>query len=113
MNNTLMHNIMTTNKPTNKPTNKSMNRRLAILWLATVVSAVAVVTVRHQNRLAFIAWRNAEADKVELQSEHGRLILEKATWAGRRNIVDDARRRLGMAAPAPDKIITLIPQRGH
>ena len=95
----------------NKNPNKILNRWLAILWLATVVSAVVVVTVRHQNRLAFIDWRKVEAEKVELQSERGRLLLEKATWAGRRNIVDDAR-RLGMAVPAPDKIITLILERG-
>ncbi len=85
---------------------------LITLWLATVLSAVAVVTVRHQNRLAFIDWRKVEAGKVELQSERGRLMLEKATWAGRRNVVEDARRRLGMAAPAPDKIITLTTERG-
>lgn len=85
--------------------NLSINHRLIILWLAIVVSAAAVVTVRHQNRLAFIEWRKVEAGKVELESERGRLLLEKATWAGRRNVVEDARRRLGMAAP--DTIITL------
>lgn len=101
------------NKSLNKNMNKTTNRWLAILWLATVVSAVVVVTVRHQNRLAFVAWRKVEAEKVELQSERGRLMLEKATWARQRNIVDDARRRLGMAAPAPDKIITLTLESGR
>ncbi len=83
------------------------NRWVVILWLLTLLSAFAVVTVRHQNRLAFIAWQKTEAEKIELQSERGRLTLEKATWAGRRNIFDDARKRLAMVAPAPDKIITL------
>lgn len=85
---------------------RHLNGLVAALWLLVWVSALAVVTVRHENRLAFIAWRETEAAKVELQAERGRLLLEKATWAGRRNIVDDAR-QLGMAAPSPDKIITL------
>ena len=90
-----------------KSTHKALNRWLVMLWLATLVSAAAVVSVRHQNRLGFIAWRAAQAEKEELQSELGRLTLEKAIWAGRRNIVDDARQRLGMETPAPHKIITL------
>ncbi len=85
----------------------STNKWLIILWLATVVSAVVVVTVRHQNRLAFVEWRKVGDEKVELQSELGRLVLEKTTWARRRNVEDDARRRLGMEPPAADKIITL------
>jgi len=82
-------------------------RVVIALWLAVVASALAVVTVRHESRLAFIDWRAAEGAKLELQAEHGRLLLERATWAGRRSIVDDARARLGMRAPAADAIITL------
>ena len=78
-----------------------------IFWLFTILIAMVVVTVRHQNRLAFIAWQKVEAERVELQSEWGRLMLEKATWAMRRNIAVDARKRLAMAPPAPEKIITL------
>ena len=85
----------------------TVKRWLVIVWLVTILSAIAVVTVRHHNRLAFIAWRNVEAGKIELQAEQGRLLLEKATWARRHNIVDDARDRLQMAAPVPGKIITL------
>jgi len=84
-----------------------MNRGLVTLWLAVVVSAIAVVTVRHENRLAFIEWGKAEAEKIELQSEQGRLMLERATWARRRNIVDDARHRLQMTEPAPHRIVTI------
>ncbi len=88
----------------------SIRKALVIVWIAALLSAIAVVTVRHQNRLAFMAWRTVEAERIELQSERGRLMLERATWAGRRNIVEDARNRLEMAAPAPDKIITLKPE---
>lgn len=85
----------------------AMNKLLVCIWIFTLLSALALVTVRHHNRLAFVAWRTVEAEKVELQSERGRLLLEKATWARRRNIVDDARERLQMVAPAPAGIVTL------
>lgn len=82
-------------------------RIVIVLWVAVVASALAVVAVRHENRLAFVEWRAAEAAQSELQAENGRLLLERATWAARRNIVDDARARLGMAAPAANAIVTL------
>jgi len=87
------------------------HRTAAMLWLAVVASALAVVATRHENRLAFVECREAEAAKVELQAENGRLLLERATWAGRRSVVDDARTRLQMAAPAADAIVTL--RRAH
>lgn len=84
---------------------RSRNKFAVVLWTAVLVSALAVVTVRHQNRQAFIAWRQIESAKINLQAERGRLLLEKATWAARRNIVRDARGRLAMRPPAPDEIV--------
>ncbi|MEJ2177624.1 MAG: cell division protein FtsL [Gammaproteobacteria bacterium] len=82
--------------------------RLNILLLAAVlVSAVIVVTVRHKNRLEFIALQSQEQRHDELQAEWGRLMLEKATWTSQHNVADDAKKRLAMSAPGSDKIITL------
>ncbi len=86
---------------------RRLRRWVLALWLLTLASAIAVVTARHHNRLAFIAWRQAESAHRELQFERGRLLLEKATWARRRNIADEARARWAMAAPLPAKIITI------
>ena len=80
---------------------------LIVCWLTVLIAALAVVTVRHQNRQAFVALLEAENEKSELQFEHGRLLLERTTWARRRNIVGAARKQLGMAEPAPGKIITI------
>lgn len=90
-----------------------MKKWVLLSWVAVMISAFAVITVRHQNRLAFIAWQKAEATKIELQTEQGRLMLEKATWAGQRNIVDNAHKRLEMTVPASDKIITLKLESDH
>ncbi|MGR3915051.1 MAG: cell division protein FtsL [Gammaproteobacteria bacterium] len=84
-----------------------------ICWLLLVVTALAVVTVRHQNRQAFVALLRIENAHSELQFENGRLLLERATWARRHNIVGIAHKRLGMAEPAPGEIITLTLERDH
>lgn len=78
-----------------------------ILWLVVMLSAVAVVTVRHHNRQVFIDLRMIEKTKIDLQAERGRLLLEKATWASKRNLVDDTRKRLNMKAPAPSEIFII------
>lgn len=85
------------------------NRAAAFLlcWLLVVASALGVVTVRHQNRQAFVALLQVENVRSELQFEHGRLLLERATWTRRRNIVDDAHARLGMSPPKDGQIVTL------
>ncbi|CAJ2376884.1 MAG: cell division protein FtsL [Gammaproteobacteria bacterium] len=84
---------------------------VAIVWALVLASALAVVTVRHQNRQAFVSLRQAEDAQSELQFEHGRLLLERTTWARRRHIVGAARERLGMGEPAPNEIITLTLER--
>ncbi len=82
--------------------------RLQVFFLFLVlVSAVAVVTVRHENRLAFVALQNQEKRHDDLQAEWGRLMIERATWTRQHNVADDARKRLDMSAPAPDRIVTL------
>ena len=84
-----------------------MNRIQVSTLLLVLISAAAVVAVRHQNRLAFVELQNQERRNDELQAEWGRLMLERATWTRQYNVADDARRRLEMAPPAPDRIVTL------
>ena len=84
-----------------------MNKISAFLLVAVLVSAFFVVTVRHQNRLSFVYLQDLETQRDQLQSEWGRLMIEKATWAVEHNIADDAGTRLGMSTPPPDKIITV------
>jgi len=80
---------------------------ILLCWLLALATALAVVTVRHQNRQAFVAMLRIENEKSELQFENGRLLLERTTWARRQNIVGAARKRLGMSEPSPNEIITL------
>ena len=84
-----------------------MGIKVIILSVLIVASAVAVVAVRHQNRLVFVELQNHERQREELQTQWGRLIIEKATWTRQHNVADDAAKTLEMAVPEPDQVITL------
>ncbi|MEM7193569.1 MAG: cell division protein FtsL [Pseudomonadota bacterium] len=78
-----------------------------VLFVLIMLSAWVVVTVRHQNRLAFIELQQHEKQKQQLQTEWGRLMIERATWTHQRNVAKDANDRLAMSAPSPEKIVTV------
>lgn len=83
-------------------------RRLHIsLLIVVMISAASVVSVRHKNRLAFVALQQQERRHDALQVEWGRLMLEQATWTRQHNVADAAQKSLAMTAPSPDKIIML------
>jgi cell division protein FtsL len=84
-----------------------MNRASVILLALVIVSALLVVTIRHENRLAFVKLQKQEEIRDGLQIEWGQLMLEKATWAIEHNISEDAAERLGMSSPPSEKIITV------
>ena len=85
-----------------------MITRLQLFLLVLVlISAVAVVSVRHQNRLEFVALQQQQKKHDALQAEWGRLMLEKATWTRQHNVADAARKQLAMNAPSADSIVTL------
>ena len=78
-----------------------------ILLVMVIASAIVVITVRHENRLAFVRLQKAEGQRAELQTEWGQLMLERATWSIEHNIADVATKQLGMAPPSADKIVTV------
>jgi len=80
---------------------------IGFLSVISLVSALSVVVVRHQNRLEFLEVRSAEEQRDQLNDEWGRLQLEKATWA-RHNLVEQAaRQELGMVTPGPIDIVVV------
>ena len=86
-----------------------MNRYviLAVLVVATVVTALLVVRDRHEHRLAFIALNKLDKTRDELNIEFGRLQLEQATWAESNRVDQVARTRLGMVFPRTEDIVVL------
>lgn len=80
---------------------------LISLFLLVLVSAYGAVTIRHENRLAFVRLQGLEEERSHLQYEWGRLMLEKATWSTQHNLSEDAKKRLNMVPPSYDHIVTV------
>ena len=84
-----------------------MNVFSIITFILLILSALTVVTVRHENRLEFVELQALELQRNQLQTRWSRLMLEKATWEMQHSIAEDAGNRLGMAAPTAEKIVTV------
>lgn len=82
---------------------------VAILILASVLSAIGVVHARHQHRQLFVELSRLEKARDELNIEFGRLQLEQATWAESNRIDQVARNRLGMKFPEAADIVVVRP----
>lgn len=84
-----------------------LDRTSVILLMLVLMTSFFVITIRHENRLAFIQLQKHEEIRDQLQTQWGQLMTEKATWAIEHNIAEDAGTRLGMSPPPPEKIITV------
>jgi cell division protein FtsL len=77
---------------------------LVIMLVAVLVSAVAVVWTRHQNRVLFVQLTQLQGQRDALNIEYGQLELEQATWAEPRRIDSEARTKLSMFMPRPQDV---------
>ena len=82
---------------------------LVALLLAMIVSAIAVVWARQENRMLFTQLTKLQNERDHLNVEFGRLELEQATWADPARIESVARNQLGMVPPAPADIRLISP----
>lgn len=88
-----------------------MPKRIIVLLVATLVSAVVVVELRHDNRLKFARLQALQHDRDLLNTEWEKLLLEEATWSQHRRIETLARTRLGMDVPSREHIV-VVPATG-
>lgn len=79
-----------------------------VLGLAIVVSAIALVYVRHENRVLFREYAHALNVRDKLKVEWGRLQLELATWSENGRIERLAHQKLDMHRPPPDEIVVVV-----
>ncbi len=77
------------------------------LCLAIFLSALGIVTSRHEARRLFVELQTLEKTHDELNAEWGRLQLEQRTWAMSDRIETIARNELGMKMPEQNSIILL------
>lgn len=84
-----------------------MRSVVLIMLVAVSVSAISVIYLRHQHRMTYVALQHAQDVRDQLNIEWGQLLLEQSTWAGHHHVESEARTRLGMSVPAPEKIVVL------
>jgi cell division protein FtsL len=82
---------------------------LAVLVIANIVTAIGVVTARHEHRQMFVQLSRLERARDELNVDFGRLQLEQATWAEANRIDQIARTKLGMKFPETADIVVIRP----
>jgi cell division protein FtsL len=77
--------------------------RDSVIWfLATVLlaSALFMVKVRHEHRVAYLTYRAEQDRRDTLNDEWGQLLIEENLWSFPHRIEKDARERLSMRAPS-------------
>ena len=78
------------------------------LFLALVVSGVAVIHTQHLHRKLFVELKALEHERDALEDEWGRLLLERSLWAAHDRIERIARERLDLGMPNPGDLVLVI-----
>lgn len=78
---------------------------VASVVLIIVSSAIAVAHNVYKSRQYFSELQKLEKERVHLQAEWGRLLLEQHTWGAYSRVGRIASEQLSMRNPAPTEII--------
>ena len=81
----------------------------AVLLVAILVTSLAVVYSRHQERKLFIELQALGYEKDDMDVEYGQLQLEQSTLTTHGKVEHAARTRLGMMSPAPRQVQIIKP----
>lgn len=84
-----------------------MTRVDIFLVLLVTVSALAVVTARHEARKLFLELQKVQQAGADLEVEWERLLLKQASWAMYHKVEAIASQRLGMSNPDVSRIHVL------
>ncbi len=78
---------------------------VAMLSAAVMVSAIAVVMVKHESRNRFVVLQMLEKERDQMNAEWGRLQLEQGTWATHSRVERIAREKLHMVMPETESMV--------
>jgi cell division protein FtsL len=78
-----------------------------ILTLAVMISAIAVIQIKHESRKHFVQLQALEKERDQMNIEWGQLQLEQGTWATHSRVERIARRRLNMQVPPAESIVII------
>jgi cell division protein FtsL len=80
-----------------------------LLIVLVIVSALAVVRVKHENRAAVTQMNQLSAEQERLEMEWAQLQLEEATLSHHARIEKVAREQLGMVEPREYAVVKAKP----
>ena len=76
-----------------------------LLWSVLVLSALAQISVSHQNRQLLQQWQKQDAQRLALQQEYSRLLLERSTLGAHGRLDQLARKQLNMTDPTKVQVL--------
>lgn len=74
-----------------------------------LVSAVAAVYAKHENRKLFAELQALTEERDHLETEWSRLQMEQSTWSTHARVEQLAREQMQMRRPSPDEIRMVSP----
>lgn len=80
---------------------------VCLLWLAVLVSALAVVYSAFDTRNQFNELENLRSERNALQVEWGKYLLEESAWASFERIEKTAMETLGMKIPDGQQLVVV------
>jgi cell division protein FtsL len=81
-----------------------MRNPLLLLLAGCLLSAMAVVELRHDSRVLYAQWQKLQQERDALNVEWGQLLLEEGAWSQHRRIEAVAHAQLGMELPATSQV---------
>ncbi|QJQ96412.1 MULTISPECIES: cell division protein FtsL [Halomonadaceae] len=82
---------------------------VTLLVLATLASAMAVITSSHLTRVQYARLQQLEREQNQLQTEWGQLLLEESAWSSPARIERLAIERLEMRVPDVNEVEVIRP----
>lgn len=82
---------------------------IALLTAALLLSALAVIDARHENRMLFAQLQQLRQQRDQLNVEWSQLLLEQSTWSTHARVEQLATGELDMQMPAHPRLVLVKP----
>ncbi|MEN0037040.1 MAG: cell division protein FtsL [Cellvibrio sp.] len=90
-----------------KPISPAVMLVVAVLWVATIASAMGVVATTQVVRRDVNSLETLRREASQLQVQWGQYLLEQSTWAAYGRVENAAVSELNMMAPTPEEIVMI------
>ena len=90
-----------------KPLSPAVMLVVALLWMASIASALGVVAATQVVRRDVNSLETLRREASQLQVQWGQYLLEQSTWAAYGRVENAAVSELNMMAPTPEVIVMI------